>query len=427
MYDITFVGCGPASIFAVLRLLDSGYDGSIVMIDRGAWIERRRTNEYVSGWGGAGTFSDGKLTSSLDVGGNIPGLTQEELDKYSKYLLSKLSSFKKGPKLTWDDISIYPTEPSTLTWDVHKTCHMGTEITREIFKGIEDYIRSFSNVHIFMGTEVLDVDKLDNCYELKLSNSVKLKTKNVVLATGQKNNLPGNLIKKFDLHSTPRAFQLGIRVEDTMNADYEKIIAANYDFKFVKNYLFDDNVKVRVRTFCCNSGNAHVVDEHTSEGIVSFNGHAYKGLTEDNNSINYGIICEIENLDSCDSKEEQIEIVKKINSIGTWKEDNYTDGVIDSSKLLLDGFETLYGIYPNEAVMAIKLFVDELSKLIDLSKAHYYYPEVKLSGYVPKLNFNTFETELSGLYMIGDAAITRGIVKSTYSGDKMAREFINGN
>lgn len=424
MYDVAFVGCGPASIFAVLRLLSSGYDGEILMVDKGELIEHRSPTEYISGWGGAGTFSDGKLTSSLDVGGTIPGLNQKELDEYSNYILETLNQFNPLTELTWDNISLFDTSCCKLSWDVHKTCHMGTEVTREIFKNIEKYIKEFSNVTVISGCEVIDIVSFGKrYYRMTTSTWGFIETKNVVIATGQKNGLPNRIIEQYNLHNSPRAFHLGVRVEDTMNEDYKKITDANYDFKFVQHYTFD-NVKIRVRTFCCNSGNAFVVDEQASEGFISFNGHAYKTPDKSNHSINYGIICEVENLSSCYNKNQQIELIKKINTSSEWKADNYNGDKIEAKRMLLDGFANLSDTYPKEVIKALTMFVKELNKIVDLSQAHYYYPEVKLSGYMPKLNFETFETEQPGIYMIGDAAITRGIVKSTYTGDKMAKEFI---
>lgn len=446
MYDLAFVGGGPSSVFAILTLLSSGYEGKIALIEKGKLVENRDKKDVINGFGGAGTFSDGKLTSAVSVGGIIPGLTQEKLDEFNEYILHVLNTFKEdifkpNNYLSWNETTNFDTLDSGLYWDVHKTCHMGTEVTREIFQNMEHYIISHSNVDVITNTEVIDVDyiKHDSYFRLhvvgdyhKKNNEAHIKTKNVILATGQKNNLPGRLISKFELTNTPRAFQLGVRVDDVVNSQYEEIIRANYDFKFVKNYVFDNGVKIRIRTFCCNSGNAHVCAEQASEGFICFNGHAFKKADPLNHSVNYGIMCEVEGLEDYKDKTQQIDLMRKVNNLPTWAKDNYKDGEINSENLsssrkLLDGFPQLKGVYPDCVIEALEDFISRLNKLVPLDKAYYYYPEVKLSGSMPNLNFETFETEMPGLFMIGDAAITRGIVKSAYTGVKMARSFLERN
>ena len=64
-----------------------------------------------------------------------------------------------------------------------------------------------------------------------------------------------------------------------------------------------------------------------------------------------------------------------------------------------------------------------INKIVDLSHAHYYYPESKLSGVLPQINYKTYETTQSNLYIIGDCLNTRGIVKSSYEGYLFASNF----
>ena len=261
---------------------------------------------------------------------------------------------------------------------------------------------------------MLDVDEIDGLFELHTTGEM-FKTNKLILATGQKNGIPAKLIQKFNLNSTPRALQLGVRVVDEMNSNYEEIIKANYDFKFVKSYDWE-GVKVRVRTFCCNSGNAHTCAENAPEGFTCFNGHAYKTPDPTNNTVNYGIICEVVGLDKYKDKESHIELMKQVNTINTWEHDNFTNGKPIPKRKLNDGFEHLKGLYPDEILKSLTDFVIELNNLIDLDKAYYLYPEVKLSGLIPDLNYKTFETSKTNLYMIGDCSVTRGIIKSSITG-----------
>lgn len=431
IYDITYVGAGPATMFSVLTLLDNGYKGNICIIEKGESLKTRPKNEVISGVFGAGAFSDFKVTSALDVGGTIPGLEQNELDIFSEYLLNNLNRFNGGNEIiSWGETGDFNTSGTDLKFNKHKTCHVGTDRGQYICYNIEKYISSKPNVDLITNTKVETISCVDGIYPVDdfdflfvLNESIP--TKKLVIATGQKDELPALCVEAFNLKSTPRAFQLGIRVEDTMNKQYEEIIKANYDFKFTKKYVLDNGVKAYVRTFCCNSGNAHTCAEKSPDGFTCFNGHAYKTPDPNNNSVNYGIICEVTGLNKYDEKHEQIKLIKEVNNYHTWEEDNFENGVVKPKRLLLNDLTPLIDKYPSEIVFVLNDFIRELSKIVDLSKAHYLYPEVKLSGVMPDLNFETFETRIPGLYMIGDAAITRGILKSSLTGYKFAKHISN--
>ena len=433
-FDIAYVGAGPATMFSVLHLLKKGYEGNIAIIEAGESLETRPKNEVIKGVFGAGSFSDSKLTVSLDVGGNIPNLTQEELDEYSDKILSYINEFKmlthNYNMYNWDNTTSYDTSPSSLKWNIHKTCHIGTDNGQAIYYEIEKYIKSHENIELITKTTVKDVFQLNNNYFQLITdnrNYVTVVTKKLVIATGQKGRLVGDIVNKFNLSKIPRAFQLGVRVEDIINPQYEKILKANYDFKFEKDYYYPNNIKVRVRTFCCNSGNAHTCAERASDGYICFNGHSYKTPDPNNHTVNYGIICEATGL-NFNTKEDQINLIKSINSIEGWEEDNLdSKGNPSPKSKLLKGFDKLKGYYPDEIIYSLEDFTQNLNKVVDLKNAHYLYPEIKLNdGYSPKLDKN-YMSEIKNIYMIGDCAYTRGIIKAAIMGMKFANYIVGGN
>ena len=91
-YDVIIVGAGPAGIFTALELLEGNFAGKIAIVERGAAIEGRRCPKPITGkcvacrpnchitagFSGAGAFSDGKLSLSTEVGGDLPELIGEE-------------------------------------------------------------------------------------------------------------------------------------------------------------------------------------------------------------------------------------------------------------------------------------------------------------------------------------------------------------
>lgn len=434
LMDIVFVGCGPASITAVLRLLETGYKGSIVMIDKGKDVEHRanKGKDLLEGWAGCGCKSDFKITSSITTGSESLPLTNEGWSDFETYLISLYNKFKLQTSdptpMKFNDETLFDTKNSGLIWDVNNILHVGTDRGQEIMLAMQKYIMAQPNVHVCFETEVEKIeyvsgkDKTTN-YNVILkdkdgSQSI-LFAKKVVVATGRFGTLNSETMQKFNLPVIPRVFQLGIRVEDQMNPQYVDIIKAAYDFKFAKKYYFPNGISVRVRTFCCNSGNAHVAAEESSDGFTSFNGHAFHEADPTNHTVNYGIMCEVDGLTGYESREKQIVLMQKINALPTWKEDNFQNGEVVASRKLLDGFDHLVGTYPAEILDALNQFIKAFGTLVGLSKAVYYYPEVKPSGFKVKTNAG-FETEQPGLYFIGDCLNTRGIIKASYEGYELA-------
>ena len=94
-YDLIIVGAGPAGIFTALELVKKGTNKKILMIEKGRSIEKRncpknKTKDCINckpycnittGFSGAGAFSDGKLSLSSDVGGDLPNLIGTEFAK----------------------------------------------------------------------------------------------------------------------------------------------------------------------------------------------------------------------------------------------------------------------------------------------------------------------------------------------------------
>lgn len=428
MYDIIFVGAGPASISALLRLIELKYKGKILVLEKGKRVEKRTSKDILEGFAGAGCFSDCKLSSDpYSTGGKIPNINEEDYHKFENWIVEKYNNFLKlalyDKDIEWDKTCDYNTNKCTLNWDKHKCLHVGTDRAKNMFIQIEKFIENQPNITIKFENEIEDVEFTNNRYIVK-SNTDWYPTEHLVLATGQKGLITPKIIKKFNLPSTPNVFQLGIRVEDIMNPQYVDIVKANYDFKFSKCYTYDNNVKIRVRTFCVNSGNAHIAAEKSKDGYTLFNGHAFKKQDPNNNTINYGIICECEGLEGFETKEKQIEFLKQVNSISCWKEDNLDEnGNPKAKRELLKGFPQLVGIYPFEVIESLTDFISNLNKIVNLSHAHYYYPESKLSGVLPQINYKTYETTQPNLYIIGDCLNTRGIVKSSYEGYLFANNF----
>ena len=450
MKNIALVGTGPSNVFLALKLIKKGFDGQIDIFEKGNSLTVRDRKEVCEGFAGAGCFSDSKLSVGLLVGNIIPGLTQEEFDKYVDEMLVIYNEFKKQisdpSEIVLKEDGVFETGVEGMEWLHHKTNHIGTDNGVQIFLKMEELLKSQPNVNIKFNTEVVDVfyagegSKMNfegsevglgenlGKYTLhcRISNSKLTSVSGfydaVIVGTGQRGTLPNKLISKFNLETLDRPFQLGIRVEDTRNETYDTMIAANYDFKVVKNYTFPNGVTGRVRTFCCNSGIPAISVEDNGGMFKSYNGHAFRN-GEKTNLVNYGIICELTGYDKFTTKEEQFQLCKDVNNHEGFDKDN----IIGVGRPLLEDFcsgdkiknACIEDIYPEYTKAALKDFISNLNKFCDLSKAHYYYPEAKFDGKTVKYS-PYFETSQKNLFIIGDACCTRGIAKSAYTGLKVA-------
>ena len=127
---------------ACISILENGYKGKICVIEKGKSLKDRLPNEVCCGSFGAGTYSDSKISKSLNVGGIIPGQTQEELDHYGDLLLSYINSFMLTDEepLTWDKNNGFDTSPSNLNWESNECCHVGSDRGRRLYYSIEGYL-----------------------------------------------------------------------------------------------------------------------------------------------------------------------------------------------------------------------------------------------------------------------------------------------
>ena len=432
-YDLCFVGSGPSTIFGILWLKEHNYKGNILIIEQGQSLHKRPKTEPVIGFSGACGFSDFKLSSALDVGGIIPSLTAEQLEKYEQWFINTLNKYCED-NLEWQQTTEYNIPKGcNLTWNKHKTLHVGSDRGSELCKKIENQFCTDPFITIKFEEEVLDVEKIKDIFIVS-TNKADYQSNKVIIATGRFGMLASKLATKFNFNQTPRPLQLGIRVKDITNTQYEDIIKANYDFKFVKEYKFDNNVKVRVRTFCCNSSRAQIaIERNKQENYISFNGHAlHKGET--NPSVNYGIVAEATGLCSWYYKKENgSELIRQINDTKEFANNFDKEGNLGKGRKLLDDFSCIYNknkairnIYPTEIKYALTDFISELQKVIDLSKARYYFPEWKASASHPFVSDNG-ETELSGLYYIGDCCLTGSIQKAVITSLMFCQSLVDKN
>ena len=160
MYNVAIVGGGPAGIFAALEIMKLKPDWKVVLIEKGQKIENRKcplregspicTNckrcGLLCGWGGAGAFSDGKLTLTPDVGGNLvdymPRKEVEDLIEYADNLYLQYGATDEvfgTDKKIFEEIERQATL-AELKLVYSPVRHLGTERSLDVLKNMQDYL-----------------------------------------------------------------------------------------------------------------------------------------------------------------------------------------------------------------------------------------------------------------------------------------------
>ncbi len=309
--DLLIVGAGPAGIFTALEMLRLGSRQHIVLIEKGEAIEKRRCPKVLTGkcmnckpychittgFSGAGAFSDGKLSLSAEVGGQLPELigekyAQDMIDYTDKIYLEfgadvhvegasqtdeikriRLRAIKAGLKLV--DCPIR---------------HLGTEKAQILYGEIEKWLDEHG-VQMMFGVSCTNLI-LENgkCVGVRLSDSKgndmgEMRASNVVVATGRRGaDWLDKLCEEHGIAHQPGTVDIGVRVE-VRSEVMETVNKALYESKLVGYPApFCD----KVRTFCQNPG-GFVAQENYDNDLAVVNGHSYKELKSENTNV--AILC----------------------------------------------------------------------------------------------------------------------------------------
>ncbi|MCL5036087.1 MAG: NAD(P)/FAD-dependent oxidoreductase [Chloroflexi bacterium] len=288
-YDVIIVGAGPAGIFCALEL-SKGKDLQVLVLERGKDISRRKCPsrgtektcfhctpcDLLCGWGGAGAFSDGKLTLSTEIGGNLTKFMPEsaamDIIKEADELYLKFGAPEELHGTDEDEVKELQRKAviANLKLIPYRLRHLGTEKCIAILKAMEDYLPN--HVEIKTKAEVVNIlEKNGEVTGVRLKDGREIKGTYVVVAPGRQGSewLTSETSRlKLDTHINP--VDLGVRVE-VPAVIAEPITNGVYESKFI---YYSKNFDDKVRTFCmCPYG--EVASEY-SDGIVTVNGHSYK-------------------------------------------------------------------------------------------------------------------------------------------------------
>jgi len=307
--EIVIVGAGPAGIFTALELIRRGCKKKITMVEKGVAVEKRRcpkaqTKECVNckpychittGFSGAGAFSDGKLSLSYEVGGDLPTLIGENLAQdligYADRIYLEFGADEKV-----EGVSNYQEVKEIRKRAIQAglklvDCpirHMGTEKAQDIYYSIEQYLLN-NGVELMFGYEcdnvILDGDKCLGVVVHKGGESLEIFAEKTVIATGRRGaEWLEKICAENAIAHQPGTVDIGVRVE-VRNEVMEQVNSVLYESKLIG---YPRPFKNKVRTFCQNPG-GFVSQENYDDDLAVVNGHSYKDRKSDN--TNLAILC----------------------------------------------------------------------------------------------------------------------------------------
>ena len=460
MYDVIIVGAGPAGLFAAYELISKKKNLKVAILDRGNSVKTRvcpmnkmgvpcqncNPCNILSGYGGAGTFSDGKLNYIHKLGKS--DLTKYMPESEAMKLIDETEEVFNKFKM---DAEVYPSnmkEAEEIRKKVAiagaklliiKQKHLGSDHLPEYIDGICDFLKD-KGVELFDRCDVIDIETIDeNNHEItcKLKGKDKtFKAKQVIVAPGRTGaKWIQELADKYKIPYYSQSIEIGVRVEvrkdimeDITNVIYDPTI-------FIKTKTYGDEI----RTFCTNPGG--FVTKENYYGYICVNGHALKE-TKSNNT-NFAFISKVNLTQPVTNTRLYGESIARIaNVLGDGKP------IIQSLKDLRDGRRSewhrinkgfveptlkdcvagdLALVMPHRIITNILEGLETLDKIIpgvNNDDTLLYGPEIKFFSNEIETN-NKFKLENDNIYFIGDGAGKSGnIVTSAATGLVAARDII---
>ena len=459
--DVLIIGAGPAGIFTALEMVRRGSRKKILIVEKGQPVEKRRCPKAIvghcvnckpychitTGFSGAGAFSDGKLSLSYEVGGDLPDLIGadlvqdtihytdgiylefgadthvEGLGNPDKVKVIRKNAIQAGLKLV--DCPIR---------------HLGTEKAQQLYLAIEQYL-SEHGVEMMFGWECEDLLlENENCVGATLrrgDESCDWRAEHTVVATGRRGaDWLERICAEHGIAHQPGTVDIGVRVE-VRNEVMEFVNEVLYESKLIG---YPRPFKNKVRTFCQNPG-GFVSQENYDNDLAVVNGHSYKDRKSEN--TNLAILC---SHNFTTPFNQPIAYAQKVGELTNMLGDGHI--LVQRFGDILDGKRTwekelsrsnvrpslpdavagdITAAMPYRAMTNIVGFIQAVDQVVPGFASYetlLYSPELKF--YSNKVKMDTdFNTNIRNLHCLGDSSgWTRGLMMASVMGVLMGRRLV---
>ena len=445
--NVLIIGAGVAGVNAATKLVDNNFDGKITIVDMGKNPYNRPYDDVMTGFLGAGGWSDGKLTYHTSIGGQLSKYCGE--DKAMELMDQVIENFKRfHPKPEEVQCSNPVAEPDFIKphfgLRLFPVWHVGTDYLHEIGKNWFDFLES-KGVEFLWETKVSDIDFDNNKVyypkvaemdsdglpkDLRWVNNEVLEYDELIFGVGKSGiDFGKQLAEKYDLPTEPKSVQIGVRFEAPQK-HFQKLIDVSYDFKLYRKF---EDKGVSLRSFCTNNNAAYVAVEQTY-GNHTYNGHARKDEAFRNDMTNFGILMEIQGIEKpFDWSRNVVKSLQSTDNTGLYysptRQPSQTSEGIDVSATQIDvgGYRDVVKMFDGYFTY-IEDFIDGMKKVFPTLKDDWgmYIPEVKYLSPEPLVNYNDLSlTKYNNVHFVGDALSARGITVSGAQGIYVIESLLN--
>ncbi len=463
-YDLIIIGAGPAGIFTALELVKNHAGKKILMVEKGKPVDKRHCPKaetgkcmnckpncmITTGFSGAGAFSDGKLSLSCEVGGELPSLigedaAQELIDYTDKIYLQfgadeHVEGIYKGEEI--NEIRKRAIRAGLRLVDC-PIRHLGTEKAQQLYLNIQNYLLD-QGVEILFGTEceniILEGEVCTGVRILTKEGTKELPANETVIATGRRGaDWLEKVCQENGIAHKPGTVDIGVRVE-CRNEIMEKVNKVLYEGKLIG---YPKPWKNKVRTFCQNPG-GFVAQENYDNDLAVVNGHSFKDLKSENTNLSILV-----SHNFTEPFNQPIAYAQKVgeltNMLGaghimvqrygdildgkrTWQKELSQSNVKPTLKDAVAGDIT--AAMPYRAMTNIIEFIrmmDEVVPGFASNETLLYSPELKF--YSNKVKMDTdLNTNIKGLHCLGDSSgWTRGLMMASAMGVLMGRKLMGAS
>ncbi len=452
-FDVIIIGAGPGGIFAAYELTKNDPSLKVAVFEAGHSLEDRKcpidgvkvkncihckSCSIMSGFGGAGAFSDGKYNITNDFGGTLhEHIGRDEAVKLMEYVDTiNLANGGEGTKLY-----------STTNTDLKKVCmqnklqlldasvrHLGTDINYIVLKNL--YARLSEKATFFFMTPVESIEKTDDGFIIHTKDE-KYGCKKCIVSAGRiGSKWMEETCKSLDIPTKSNRVDIGVRVE-LPAVLFAHLTDELYESKIVyRTEKFED----RVRTFCMNPYGS-VVTENTN-GIVTVNGHSFEDPEKRTKNTNFALLVAKHFSEPFkDSNGYGESIARLSNMLGggviVQRFGDIIRGRRSTAKRISENFVTptlqaepgdLSLVLPKRIMDGILEMIYALDKIAPGTANDdtlLYGVEVKFYNMEVEVN-DDLETAYKGLYIIGDGSgVTHSLSHASASGVYVARRILS--